>query len=180
MDSGLLTLAFVGLGMMVVQNIFTYFQYKQVQKQMKKLHRTGRVVGVGLRKGGFNPSGGSILILAWNKEKDVIEECVRLQGIAFWNRFVNIDDYNGMSLLEVRKQGIVEDGEINKTLRKTQPYTPNDADKRRKKGVLIQAVEAIEKYVKNHSSAKTLGEEKTVLIDREKIRKRQLEIRNKK
>ncbi len=45
-------------------------------------------------------------------------------GIAMWKRFEDVDDYNGMTLNEVRKIGIEEDLAINPRLREKEPYSP--------------------------------------------------------
>ncbi|MEG1431992.1 MULTISPECIES: transcriptional regulator GutM [Eubacterium] len=180
MNKGLIYLAVFALAMMVFQNIMTYLQYKAFQKNGKAMQKTGRIIGVGVRKGGFKPGGGAIVILAWSPATDRVVECRRLKGIAFWNTFKTVTDYDGMTLDDVRRQGIEEDRAVNKRLREKEPYSPKLADKHRKKGALIQAVEAIDmRLAKESSHSSAAGERKTMDEEgRARIEARKREIRN--
>ena len=169
MNKGLIYLAFFALAMMVLQNFMTYFQYKSFQKNAREMQKKGRILGIGVRKGGFKPGAGAIVILAWNQEEDQIVECRKFSGIAFFHKFKSLTDYNGMSLKEVRQRGIEEDYAVNKKLREKEPYSPTLADKHRKKGALIQAVEAIDLRLKKESEQSNVGNR---TVDDGELRKR--------
>ncbi|MEG0377210.1 MAG: hypothetical protein RR614_01905, partial [Eubacterium sp.] len=105
-----------------------------------------------------------------------------LSGITLWKRFESVDTYNGMTLNEVRQQGILEDLAINKRRREKEPYTPLLVDKHRKKGALIQAVEAIDKRLKSEmdkaenpqeAAAKRQNELARIEARKREIRKKQ-------
>jgi len=178
MNQGLITLAIIALAMMVIQNFLTYLQYKAFQKNAEAMRQKGRIIGVGMRKGGFNPRGGAIVILAWNQAADRVAECRRLSGIAFWNAFKTIPDYDGMTLDQVRARGIAEDADINAALREKEPYHPQSADKHRKKGALIQAVEAIDTRLASAGSRQAdLGNQTVMTAEqRERVEARRREI----
>ncbi|MEG0378822.1 MAG: transcriptional regulator GutM, partial [Eubacterium sp.] len=72
MKSGLFYLAFFAFGMMILQSILSYLQYKNYQKAVNLLRGYGHVLGIGMRKGGFNLKGGSIVILAWDEKENKV------------------------------------------------------------------------------------------------------------
>lgn len=181
MKTGLIYLAFFAFAMMILQSFLTWLQFKSYQKAVASLRGNGWILGVGMRKGGFHLKGGAIVILAWDEKNDRIMACKKLEGIAIWKRFETIDAYNGMTLNEVRRRGIEEDYLLNRRARDKEPYSPLIKDKRRKKGALIQAVEALD----NHLAKKLNADEvpdggrsygKSAL--QEKIAERRREIQN--
>ncbi len=129
---------------------------------------------IGLRKGGMSIHGGSIVILAWDQQNDCIKACKKLQGPGIWKRFEDENRYCGMTLNEIRKCGIEEDYKLNKRARDKQPYSPLMEDKRRKKGAMIQAIEAIDQYLARQ--LKTSAPQKVTrqpgMIDQAEIRRR--------
>ncbi|MDK2941361.1 MAG: hypothetical protein PWP56_874 [Acetobacterium sp.] len=160
-------LALVAFVMMILQSGLTYFQYKNYQQAVNSLLSQGTILGIGLHKGGFRLKGGAIIVLAMDCRSGRICGCKKLEGIALWKRFLETDYYNGLSLSEIREVGLAEDLKINKKRRIKEPYAPNGLDKKRKKGALIQAVEAIDKrlekdvknaqYLKRRETERAMG-----------------------
>lgn len=182
MNDGLKYFIFLAFAMMVLQSFLSYLQYKSYQKAVSALQGKGWILGIGMRKGGFHIKGGAIVVLAWDRKTNRVMACKRLQGIAMWKRFEDVEDYNGMTLNEVRKAGIDEDFAINSRLREKEPYSPLTADKRRKKGALIQAVEAIDrrlaKEMKQEEQKKVVQEDGLERQELQaRLRARQREIR---
>jgi len=153
-------LAFAAFVMMVLQSLLTYFQYRNYQKAVDSMREKGKILGIGLRKGGFSLRGGSIVILGLNRNTQRIVDCQKLEGIAMWKRFEVTTRYDGLSLEEVREVGIAEDYEINRRRREKEAYSPGALDKKRKKGALIQAVEALDKRLSNEASATRYQEQR--------------------
>jgi len=137
-------LALAAFTMMILQSALTYLQYKNYQKAVDSVRKKGALLGIGLRKGGFNIKGGAIVILALERVSNRIVGCKKLEGIAMWKRFEAISLYDGLSLNEIRELGIAEDLEINRRHREKESYSSDTLDKKRKKGALIQAVEALD------------------------------------
>lgn len=182
MNDGLKYFIFLAFAMMVLQSFLSYLQYRSYQKAVSALQGKGWILGIGMRKGGFHIKGGAIIVLAWDRKTNQIMACKRLQGITMWKRFEDVDDYNEMTLNEVRKIGIEEDLAINPRLREKEPYSPLLVDKRRKKGALIQAIEAIDRRLAKEMEKE---EQKKVVQDdglerqelQARLRARQREIR---
>lgn len=182
MKSGLIYLVFFAFFMMILQNFLSYLQYKSYQKAVKALQGKGWILGIGMRKGGFHLKGGGIVVIAWDRNANRVMACKKLSGIAMWKRFEDVDAYNGMTLNAVRAAAIAEDLSVNKRLREKEPYSPLLADKRRKKGALIQAVEAIDrrlaKELQNEEQTQTVKEDGLGRQEiQERLRARQREIR---
>lgn len=176
--TGLIYLAFFAFAMILLRNLLTYLQYRSYKRTVESLRGHGWILGVGMRRGGAHLKGGAIVILAWDRAKDRIVTCRKLEGIAMWKRFETVDDYNGMTLEAVRRRGIEEDYAINRRAREKEPYSPSMKDKRRKKGALIQAVEALDRYLLQHQAAETSGvsTEQERQAMQERIAKRRQEI----
>ncbi|MDO4288280.1 MAG: transcriptional regulator GutM [Eubacterium sp.] len=176
MDPSVIVLGILVVAVLALQGYLTFLQYRNYQKAVDSLRGEGRILGIGMRKGGMSIRGGAIVILAWNEEKDRIEGCKRLQGPTMWKRFTEVEDYVGMTLNEVRKCGVEEDYALNRRARDKVPYSPLLDDKRRKKGAVIQAVESIDRYLARQMKAadkgRQQGPKKTGGIDREAIRRR--------
>ena len=176
MDPSVIVLGILAVVLLALQGYLTHLQYKNYQKVVDALRGKGRILGIGMRKGGMHMQGGAIVILAWNRQEDRIEGCKRLCGPTLWKRFEDVDACVGKRLNEVRKLGVEEDYALNKRVRDKVPYSPLLEDKRRKKGALIQAVEAIDRYLakemKSAENAEKVRQKEPGVIDRSAIRKR--------
>ncbi len=126
-----------------VQALLSLFQVKNYRKAISAMRGKG-LLGIGARRGVLR--SGQILILSYDRATDRINNCMRMLGITIFERFKPVPEYIGLTLAEVRELGIAEDQKLNKRLRKKRPYNPDEPDKR--KGVLIQAVEAIDNRIK--------------------------------
>lgn len=174
MNSSVIIIAVLAVAMLALQAYLTNLQYKNYQDAVRSLQGKGWILGIGLRKGGMSIHGGSIVILAWDQQNDCIKACKKLQGPGIWKRFEDENRYCGMTLNEIRKCGIEEDYKLNKRARDKQPYSPLMEDKRRKKGAMIQAIEAIDQYLARQ--LKTSAPQKVTrqpgMIDQAEIRRR--------
>ena len=174
MNPSVIIIAVLAVAMLALQAYLTNLQYKNYQDAVRSLQGKGWILGIGLRKGGMSIHGGSIVILAWDQQNDCIKACKKLQGPGIWKRFEDENRYCGMTLNEIRKCGIEEDYKLNKRARDKQPYSPLMEDKRRKKGVMIQAIEAIDQYLARQ--LKTSAPQKVTrqpgMIDQAEIRRR--------
>ncbi len=129
------------------QGLLTVLQVKSFQKAIAAMRGKG-LLGIGSRRGVLR--SGQILILSYDRATDKINNCMRMLGITIFERFKPVPEYIGLTLSEARELGIAEDLELNKRLRKRHPYNPEQPDKR--KGVLIQAVEAIDNRMKREEA----------------------------
>lgn len=174
MNPSVIIIAVLAVAMLALQAYLTNLQYKNYQDAVRSLQGKGWILGIGLRKGGMSIHGGSIVILAWDQQNDCIKACKKLQGPGIWKRFEDENRYCGMTLNEIRKCGIEEDYKLNKRARDKQPYSPLMEDKRRKKGAMIQAIEAIDQYLARQ--LKTSASQKVTrqpgMIDQAEIRRR--------
>lgn len=174
MNPSVIIIAVLAVAMLALQAYLTNLQYKNYQDAVRSLQGKGWILGIGLRKGGMSIHGGSIVILAWDQQNDCIKACKKLQGPGIWKRFEDENRYCGMTLNEIRKCGIEEDYKLNKRARDKQPYSPLMEDKRRKKGAMIQAIEAIDQYLARQ--LKTSAPQKVTrqpgMIDQAEIRRR--------
>lgn len=139
--------------MMILRSIFTYLQYKNYRQTKEKLATMGGILGVGARN---NPpfklsSSPAIVMLVWDPDSDCVLACSALKGAYLWNRFKPLENA-GLSLEAIKKKAIDEDYRLNQKERDRKPYTADMADPKRRKGALLQAVEAIEAYLKNQNS----------------------------
>lgn len=124
---------------MVLQALLTVMQARRYQKTLKQVLGTG-LLGVGQRKGGVK--SGEILILSYDRQTGRVVQCKSMRGYTIFARFKDIPEYIGLSLAEIRQIGVELDAVQMKRYRKKHPYDPSALSK--KKGALIQAVEAIE------------------------------------
>lgn len=122
-----------------LQALITILQVKNYQKSLKDFSGKG-IVGVGHTKGSIRP--GQIILLKYDRNLDKVISCKIMRGRTVLARFKTVDDYNGMSLEEVRQVALDLDQKAFKRRRKKHPYDPQELTK--KKHALIQAVENID------------------------------------
>ena len=134
--------------LMSLQNILGYFlQIRQYQRMIRKWLGKG-ILGVGQRRGLFKP--GEILILVYNSKENAAITVQSMRGYSIFARFRERQDCMGLSLEELRLRGLEEDRRDLRLLRILFKYKPEKKSKR--KGALIQAVEAVEKYMAKKSA----------------------------
>ena len=138
------------------QALLSTFQVKSYRDAISSMRGKG-LLGIGARRGVLH--SGQILILSYDRNTGKTNNCMRMLGITIFERFKPAPEYIGLTLDEVRELGIAEDLKLNKRLRKKHPYDPDKPDKR--KGVLIQAVEAIENRMKREAEAQLEAQQKT-------------------
>lgn len=118
---------------------FGYVQVRHYQKAVKKWLGKG-LLGIGQRRGILIP--GEIIILVYDKTGDRVVSVQSMRGYTVFAHFVEVPKYTGLCLDEIRKIGIEKDAVEMKFRRRRHPYDPAVLSK--KKGALIQAVEAID------------------------------------
>ena len=131
-------------GLISLQMLMGFFQVRHYQKTLSKWQGKG-ILGVGQKKGGFKP--GEILILVYNRNENRAVSVQRMKGYTIFANFREIKEYSGLSLEELRRLGIEKDAKEFNRYRKKHPYDPLELTK--KKGALIQAVEAVDRYLRN-------------------------------
>jgi glucitol operon activator protein len=89
-------LVFVFFALFIVQGAMTFFQIKNYKKHVSEIRRKGDML-VGQAKGGIKP--GCIIMMALDS-KGNITESRRMAGRTVFNRFKNIDDFNGKNVYE--------------------------------------------------------------------------------
>lgn len=125
--------------LMAIQMLLSFVQVRHYQKTVKRMIGSG-VIGVGQRKNALRP--GEILILSYDRKEDKVVSCKSMKGYTIFAKFKDIPAYAGMSLVQIRKVGIELDAKEMRRYRKRHPYDATKLSK--KKGALIQAVEAID------------------------------------
>lgn len=133
--------------LMVIQSALTAFQIKAYQRTIRELKGSG-ILGIGFKRSMFRP--GEIIVLSYSRADKKVYKCRRLKGSTVFQRFKDVKDYEGITLEEIREIGIGLDAQVNKRLRKKEPYNPAVPDK--KKGALIQAVEAIDNRLRSEAA----------------------------
>jgi len=134
------------LGLLALQVAMSFFQVRRYQKTIKAWLGKG-VLGVGQRKGFIRP--GELLILVYNRHEDRALSVQSMRGFTIFAAFREVKEYAGLSLQELRRRGIEQDAIDMKWYRKRHPYDPAVLSK--KKGALIQAVEAVEGYLRREA-----------------------------
>jgi len=115
--------------LIALQNLLGYlFQVRQYQKVIRKWLGRG-VLGVGQRRGLF--AFGELVVLVYNSRDDKIITIQSLKGYSIFARFTELPDFAGLSLEELRRQ----------------------AAGAGRRSVLIQAIEAVEKHLRDSSAA---------------------------
>ena len=133
-----ITLAVI-FALISLQMIMSFLQLRRYQKAVQLMRGSG-ILGIGQRRGRIKP--GEILILSYNRHSDKVVACKSMRGYSALARFEDRTAYIGMTLAEARETGVARDAKELKGYRKKHPYDPKVLSK--KKGALIQAVEAIE------------------------------------
>jgi glucitol operon activator protein len=131
-----------------------YLQVRQYQRAVKKWLGKG-ILGMGQRRGILRP--GELLILVYNPREDKSVSVQSMRGYTVFARFEEVKALAGLSLEELRRVGIEKDAKEMKWRRKRHPYDPGELSK--KKGALIQAVEAVDGYLKKQAAEKEAAEE---------------------
>jgi glucitol operon activator protein len=124
---------------MALQMLLGYIQVRRYQTAIRSLMGKG-VLGIGQRRGIIAP--GEILILAYDRESDLVTRVLSMRGYTIFAKFGEMPEYAGFTLDEIRRAGIEKDAVEMRRYRKKHPYNPKKPSK--KKGALIQAVEAID------------------------------------
>ena len=132
---------FALISLQMLMGLIQVFHY---QRTLKKWRGKG-ILGIGQKKGGLKP--GEILILVYNRQEDRATSVQSMKGYTIFANFREIKEYTGVSLEELRRTGIEKDAKEFKRYRKKHPYNPSVPSK--KKGALIQAVEAVDRYMRN-------------------------------
>lgn len=130
----------VVFALMAIQIVLSLLQVKRYQKELNQQRGTG-TVGIGHTKGGLK--AGQILIVSYSKAHDQVVACRQMKGLTIFAGFKTRQTMVGKSLSEIRTIGIEEDAKEFKHRRRKYAYDADEMTK--KKGALIQAVEAIER-----------------------------------
>jgi glucitol operon activator protein len=134
--------------LLALQMFFGYIQIRHYQKTVKKWLGKG-LLGIGHRRGRLGP--GEIVVLVYDKAGDRVVSVQSMRGYSVFAHFAEIPTYTGLRLDEIRKIGIEKDALEMKWRRK--PYDPAVPSK--KKGALIQAVEAIDMRLRREAEDRT-------------------------
>lgn len=94
------TLAMIAFGLIIIQGFFTFLQAQAFRKEIADARRYGNVA-MGSKKGFLKQ--GKIFILACNNE-GIITKAKEMRGITLFERFKDIDTYNGMSVYEFEEE----------------------------------------------------------------------------
>lgn len=89
-------LVFVFFALFIVQGAMTFFQIKNYKKHVSEIRRKGDML-VGQAKGGIKP--GCIIMMALDSKGNITESRC-MAGRTVFNRFKNIDDFNGKNVYE--------------------------------------------------------------------------------
>jgi glucitol operon activator protein len=133
-------------GLISLQMLMGLFQVFHYQKTLKKWKGKG-LLGVGQKKGGIKP--GEILILVYDRNNNRVISVQRMKGYTIFANFREVKEYSGLPLEEIRRIGMEIDAKEFKGYRKKNPYDPSVLSK--KKGALIQAVEAVDRYLRRQA-----------------------------
>lgn len=137
---------------MALQMLLSFIQVKRYQNAVREMMGKA-ILGIGHRKGVIK--SGEILLLAYNREKDRVVRCRSMRGLTIFASFKDRPEFAGMSLNDARLAGLKLDAREMGCYRRRHPYDPNTLSK--KKGALIQAVEAIELRLKREKAEESEG-----------------------
>ncbi|MDR2553755.1 MAG: transcriptional regulator GutM [Treponema sp.] len=149
------TVFLVIFALLSLQMIMGLLQFRQYQRAVKKWLGKG-ILGIGQRRGVLQP--GELLILVYNREEDRVVSVQSMRGYTIFARFGEAGAYTGLSLEELRRIGIEKDAVEMRWRRRRHPYDPAELTK--KKGALIQAVEAVDRYLKRQAEKAEEGAER--------------------
>lgn len=133
-------LFFVLFMAMSLQVFLGFIQVKAYKRAMESLRGTG-IVGLGHTKGGWTKKG-KIVVLSYSPGKDQVTGCKIMKGISVFAKFKVVHDYDGLNWKQLEEKGKEEDVTEFRRYRKKHAYDATEYSK--KKGALIQAVEAIQ------------------------------------
>lgn len=142
---------FAVFAMMCLQMFLSVIQVKRYHREIRKLKGTG-IIGIGHTKGSLK--SGQIILISYDTKSERVTQARRMKGITIFAGFTPLDDYVGLSLDEIRAMGIEQDAKEFKHRRKKHPYDPQELVK--KKGALIQAVEAIDRRIEDNQRKITI------------------------
>ena len=125
--------------LIALQMLLGLVQVRRYQHAVRQMRGSG-LLGIGQRRGVLR--GGEILILSYDRSSDRVVACMSMKGYTIFAGFEKRPSYIGMTLDEVREAGLSLDAREFRRYRKRHPYDPKVLSK--KKGALIQAVEAID------------------------------------
>ena len=126
-------------GLIALQMLLGLVQVRRYQRAVNLMRGSG-LLGIGQRRGVLR--GGEILILSYDRSADRVVDCMSMKGYTIFAKFEKRSSYTGMTLDQVRELGVALDAKEFRFYRKRHPYNPKVLSK--KKGALIQAVEAID------------------------------------
>jgi glucitol operon activator protein len=89
--------------LLALQMFFGYVQVRHYQKAVKKWLGKG-LLGIGQRRGRLTP--GEIIILVYDKADDRVVSVQSMRGYTVFAHFIEVPEYTGLSLGEIRKIGI--------------------------------------------------------------------------
>jgi glucitol operon activator protein len=141
-------------GVMALQMFLGLIQVREYKQAMNSYRGTG-IVGLGHTKGTFSKMG-KIVVLSYNSRQDKVVGCKIMKGFSIFAKFKVVTAYDGMSLSQVRQAALDEDAKEFKSRRKRHPYDPKEFSK--KKGALIQAIEAIDGRLEREEHKEQQGE----------------------
>jgi DNA-binding transcriptional regulator of glucitol operon len=118
-------------------------QVRQYQKIIREWLGRG-VLGIGQRRGLIKP--GEILVVVYNPREDRTITVQSMRGRTIFARFRELPEYRDLSMEGLRTAGRKQDMADLPWRRRWIPYKPDQPGG--KKGALIQAVEAVERYLK--------------------------------
>lgn len=135
--------------LMSLQVLLGTLQVRRYQKTVRRMFG-GVILGIGHRKGLFR--GGEVLILAYNRTEDRVTACKSMRGRTIFASFKDRPELTGVTLRQAREMGLLLDSQDMGRYRRKHRYNPETPSK--KKGALIQAVEAIDLRLKNLEKTK--------------------------
>jgi|GEM_PF-1724063 len=136
-----------------IQMLLTWMQVRHYQRMVRSMRGSG-VLGIGQRKSWLR--AGEIVILSYSKREDRVVSCMSMKGFTIFAKFKELPPYTGLTLAEIRKIAIVLDAREMGRYRKRHPYDATVLSK--KKGALIQAVEALELRFRNEAAQESAYE----------------------
>jgi DNA-binding transcriptional regulator of glucitol operon len=133
-------------GFLALQNFLGYILHtRQYREVLKKTLGRG-IVGVGRKRAFFTP--GELVVLLYQPRNDRTLGVYSLRGYTIFSRFREAEACEGLSLEALRLRGIQADRLEFPLWRRLWPYRSGGSFR---KGALIQAVEAVEQYLRRRA-----------------------------